>query len=357
MENEPWSHLPLEVACGMISRITDVRDISRLLQTSRSFRYLANNCIDTITTKDLVVVPAPFLDTLTRIKSIDPHVVIEVTRNDIPTIASLQWLNEAHFLVISPEDVSELLQALNLKNGNFKISIETNEGLRSIIIQRGSYLILPTMYMYGSSPELIGLVSSVNPNLQQIIISTEVGYTYPTLMAESLRKFLYLGDFGLIDPTSPPSPTNPTISSYLTPIIESDTITNKLAQFLLRTYVLYHQLSYKTYVYMDKLMIDMFGAQPGPNPHQIRYVGLSDLVHLNLLEDQITPYEVANFNIPSVLITIDDLNRILNIVSHTHDVLRGLHSQQINHFKATGTLDPNITYYKTDGSVELVQYS
>lgn len=369
MDPELWHTLPLEIVSEIISRITDVRDISRLLRTSRYFHYLTSNYVEHITSQELIIIPALFLNTLSRLRSIDSRVVIRVTFIDIPLITSLQWLNEAHFLNTTTELIESLLQVLNLKNGKFKITIEPDHNhvnFRSIIIEKNRYIILPTLY--GNLLKMIeclslrGLdLSSTGLNLQNVTIGMKRRLTLdilreePLLMKKSMRKFLSCGNFGLIDPTKPPSAINLPITSYLRNIIESNTVTINILESLLRIYIKYHLVCTQEYILMDELMIDLFGPQSGSNLDEIQRNDIGKFLGKNLLYINTTLEDVVDFNIPSTFISQDDLTQISTMLHQTSRTLIVLCHQQSNYHLMNAIFDSNIGYYDIKGHFHIMQ--
>lgn len=360
-DSDPWAYLPRDLVCENISYITDINDIVNLFRVSKSFRENVD-CVQVITSQSIVSVQLSSLTSFTNLRWIDHRVIISV---DTVQLNSLNTLRHAHFLINDVNLLGTLLQLLPKVNEHyFKISLVLPEGLKiiSILIKNGDYVIVPLNSKY---------VNLINiPGLNKIIIPrTDDGFNQLALLREPLKRFLREGDFGLTDPSQPPSEDNPPLSEFTRYI--SDAASTKILVLLLPAYVKYNLLETATdrrFLRADELMrtyfsfqIDAYNTktiessigQSQPQivlPTQQRqpidmnrmlHAHLSVIISANRL-NTMTPQELAEYEFPEIIPSPDDLARINNIISHARNIYVQLHTQA----KTT----PGIFFYTTDGS-------
>lgn len=371
--DDPWQELPLEMACHIISNITDVHDISKLIQTSSGFRRYAY-CIQHLTSNTNIRIPVSYFEIMPGLQTIDHKIEIPVQYYDLDLLSKLDILSEAYFVLQDINLLSPLLQVLNglnLVQHYFKISLVLPATTMGILIQNGRYIIIPaknssaqrlvelldelkplSKFINNIHPSLVELISQGYPSLVQIIppesfLQTNLLYTY-TLLKKPMRDFLKTADFGLVDPTQPPSDNNPPLSNYIQ--IISDGTGEKVLMELLNIYIYYHQLTQGYWINADQVMRKHFQSQldtvTDPNGREINmsvmsFPNLLKIIISNRLES-ITVDEISKYEFP-VIISTQVQNNISDIVTNTFQTFRQLRQQS--------RVQPNVAYYATDGSL------
>lgn len=347
---DPFQYLPYrDVRCETIFRTTDIVDISRIIRVSRDYHRLAGECVRTLTSNQIEIVPATFFSSFPLLKTLDPKITISV---DHDNIGSLPILNELNVVIQYRNLIDPLLEKMN-PQGKYRIIMTNFAGYLKyfIIIQEGKYVVFPPKsYITIPTLELIELPKIAQP-----------GFNTARYMKLSFRNFLRHGDFGLIYPDLRPSPSNPTVSTIAQSISINNFATTNVMIFFLFIYTYYHQLFHGKDLHMDHVMEMYFGNQLGSgtmplNADVLTHDKILKIVSSNIIRNNITIEDSLNFNINSSNITLDQLNAIDLQLKNTMAVYRRLRRQARNDKRAADQLgqpyipDPNLGFYRTDGS-------
>lgn len=357
---DPWQDFPLEMACDIISNITDIHDISKLLRTSSSFLGYVY-CIQHLTSDVIVSIPMSYFRMMNELKTIDHKIEIIVEDTDLNFLSRLNLLREAHFVVQDLNLLANLLQVLDGLNNTlyyFKISLVLPTMTVGILIRDDRYLIIPLNNEY--KDEIYQIISDIRPSLNEIIVpkyNTGEGVNKYNLFRNPMRDFLGSADFGLMNPTQPPSDNNPPLSNYVKLIAGG---TSRLTLIdLLFIYFHYHQLIsimphtigikriYNADQTMRKCFKNQIEKETKINMSVMRPLDISKICNINELRS-VTPDEIAEYQFPRIL-TIQEQEIISSTVRRIHRIYEPI--------RPRGQPPPVVNYYTTDGSLRSYQIS
>lgn len=350
--SDPWQFLPLEQACQAISYITDITDVSRILQTSVGFRQYVH-CIQNLTTNRLVTVTSSYLSAFTNLVSVDHKIVV-----NLDVLPSLPKLQQAHFLIRDVNLLAPLLQNLNrldYPEHYFKISLVLPDIIMGILILNGRFVIIPPGKNYEQA--LTQIINQIRPSLVQLTIpNTGQRFNRFVLLRKPMRDFLKTADFGLVDPSNPPSDSNPPLSNYAK--ILADGAPTGLLLKIFTIYVFYnrlYQIDNPIFINTNQEIRRYFEPQieanrskyPNLNMSAMLFAHIQVLISINIL-DSVTVEDIAEYEFPNIP-TLDVINYIDGVTNLTRAIYRQLRNQAQRQYRRTRTSD--LTYYATDGTI------
>jgi hypothetical protein len=351
-ELDIWSSLPPELACIAVSNITDISDISRSLQTSNIFRQYTF-CIQNLTSNKVLLAPSSFLDSFINVKTADHKIVFIVTENDLNKLNSLIHLRQADFVLRNFNLLSSLFQnlkGLNFPEHYFKIILDSPDGCIGILISNGNFLILPD----NNYQQQIGtLIINTKPNLISTMLP-DIGVGIEgnpgfKLWKNPMREFLLFSDFGLVDPTQPPSEINRPLSEYIRLVSDGANVT--LLYKILTIYIRYHGLSQGTLINSDQTMRRYFEHQieknrdkhPNFNLSAMLYANLTIIISLNSINTPLNIEDIAEYDFPNYIPSLEDIRNVTNVVNVTRTLYQNL-LQEAKNTKGVG-------FYDKDGNI------
>lgn len=220
---------------------------------------------------------------------------------------------------------------------DLKISLGSSETI-GILIKDNKFLVVSQNKRY--KEEVIQVIK-VNSNLDPIILPHTGQFLMKfILLKKPMKEFLNNANFGLVNPTQPPSETNLPLSYYVKFIM--DGAPAYLLQNLFIIYVNYNQLHMKPIIKGDDLIKKCF-EKPNLSLNVMNLSRFLTIIQSNSVDRSVTIEEMAELNFPNI-VTIAEINNIKSITDNTRIIYRNL----INYAKSQF----NITYYATDGSIK-----
>lgn len=224
-----WGYLYPEKVCKIISNLTDIFDIFRVLRTST---VLVGHgfCVRNLILNRMVMISPPVLFIFMDTQMIDHKTVITVDEHNLPIINSLNNLYQAYFLIdsILLESSIRSLTGLRLPYRHFKNFMTLPDRIVIVLVLNGVILVFINGDIY--KKKLGQIIAATNLNLGQIISRQFV------LLKGSMKYFLRKVDFGLINLVLSWSEINLPLSNYI--IAVSDVGPSYLISLIFRLYVI-----------------------------------------------------------------------------------------------------------------------
>ena len=258
---DPWDNIPIDAACEIISHLTNVADILNYMGTSTVFRELAGRCVVQLESSQYIEIPVAWLNNFPNLRRTGDQIRIVVNLEDISmNMVSLPQLREGNFIFRGVSEISkasaqaerEFLELLNrlgldgkLPNANYRIMAPGNIG----IIVQGNQALVFGLYRQARIRERF-------PQLNFVFPPEAIGQA---LMSSVLRSFLTEADFGLVDPTLPPSEFNPQLS--FDEIARTGVIDYRLLSLILTIYCRYHRLWIDNYMIVPDELLNRYFQQ------------------------------------------------------------------------------------------------
>lgn len=241
-----WADLPVEIACEIISKIEDLRSLFNHMQASKTFYELAPHCIRELNSKVRMEVPLSSLVKFHNLESLGDNIILTIGPNELELLSRIPRLRKANILLTNPaygsysalsSIVINLLSGLNLKQKipqvNFRIYLLLSTAPTTILIQGDRFGTI-------SFKDLNPLFGEFYPELKHVILS-ESHSGSERMVSKDFREFLKEEDFGLVDPSQPPSETNPPLQNLFRQLSDS-TIMAEMVDAIIRLYSEYHDL-------------------------------------------------------------------------------------------------------------------
>lgn len=253
-----WADLPVEIACEIITRIDDLRSLFNHMQASKTFYELAQVCIRELNSKVRMEVPLRSLVKFQNLESLGDNIILTVTPDEVNLLSSLPRLRRANILFSNlvygafnqlSSEITVIFQELGLSRKiplvNFRIHLILSTIPTTILIQGDRFGIL-------SFEDVSPLIQKLYPELKYVQLPS--GYSSgETLISRDLRDFLREGDFGLTDPSHPPSGTNPPLRDYLEQFADFKMMPKVLGD-IIEIYAIYHHLIHEDEITLDETM-------------------------------------------------------------------------------------------------------
>ena len=263
----PWDLLNEDAACEIISRLTSIRDIINYSETSPRFYQLAKRCLTRLDSDEYIEVPLTWLSEFKNLRVTGENIRVLVTPRTLHLVESLPRLLEANFIL---EDLSfeSFLDELNL---NRKVP---QESFRMINNYETGYIIQGnrwTNFGVGSpipQEEYPGLYLIDRFSLMREICPDYLSGIYIQFMyliSPVLGDYLLRTDFGLVDPSQPPSEEsqeNLPLNSYLQRVVQGGLIDMVFMLALMRIYFYYRRQANRGYI-IDPEFINFWGGRSG----------------------------------------------------------------------------------------------
>ena len=244
-----WADLPSEIACEIITRITDLRSLLNYMQISRTFYRLAHSCTRIIDSPVRIEVPLSYFAGFQNLQTIGDNISVTLNTEDLPLLSTLPLLTTANLryshtsgisgypplelgVILSFADGLKIAQKIH--NLNLRLAIDQQTVIFYLIIQGNRFTIEPDPLRVEEVRQLFHLSY---PQFEFVPIPGMM-----SLLSRGVRNFLSQQDFGLIDPSQPPSETNPPLVTLLREIAQSGLVHNLLITYAFLIYETYHQL-------------------------------------------------------------------------------------------------------------------
>ena len=250
-----WDDLPTDMACEILERMTNFRDIFNYMNTSKRFVELAKRCVTQMDSEENIQVDIRVLAGFSRLNSLSNNITLILHGDSIGLISTIPQLRYANFYLegASLNDyLPQILQQLTHLEGGIRIW----DDKLLFILQELRYTLLGDMEYVS---ELAAKIQSIHPEFQFYDLRPEfadierAGYR-PLLIDKEMRLFLNEGDFGLVHSKLPPSPNNPSFSIYLKYLAYSGIATYSQIIGALLLYARYHRLIKEQIIIPDQLM-------------------------------------------------------------------------------------------------------
>ena len=347
---DSWSDLPEEIACEIITRITDLRSLLNYMQSSQTFYRLARLCTRMIDSPVKVEVPLSYFAGFQNLQLIGDKILVTITAEELSLLSTLPSLRAATLLYIdSPEtrvvdsyaSLRSILRALDLGRKipqmNFHIILHPGYSSLFLIIQGNRFGILGADRL-----EAARVINEIYPQLQYLELPG-LGSSLATYNRDFMN-LLRDGDFGLVDPSQPPSEKNPPFSYDLHRLADSGALPRTLPFDLILLYAAHNGLVKDGTIYLDDLMKRYI--QPAIVEHNRRFpvpLPLDRIIFStrpNVVTDPISglfkllsPRTFSTFDLPSSSIPLGDLTTIDQQVRNAY-----------RHYQS------RLPFYRTDGT-------
>lgn len=304
-----------------------------------------------------MTISAEILSSFRNLETSDFKIIIKV--NNVTPLSSVNYLHQAYFTINNIGLLAPLLQSLNGLNfpqHYFKVALVLPEITIGILIVNNKFLIIPSDNNYNNynnyKEQLTQIIINTNSNLSPVTLPNPGMYQNRfILLKKPMSDFLHNADFGLVNPTLPPSDTNPPLSNYIKLI--ADGSPRDLVFSILQLYIIYNNLNIPQNVGRinpDQMMKMYFEPQvevirrrfPKFDLNSMSIGEFTTLIEFNDMNNLMTVEEIAEYNFPHIP-TINDINNVMSIINSTYGLYNGLINQARNM--------PGITYYAIDGSL------
>ena len=243
-----WESFPSDMICEIISEITDISDIISFMSTSKTFIKFAKLCVTQLTSLKFITVPLSNFNCFDNLIKSDKNTLLLIEKaDDISVIKTMKNLIEAnlYFSVNTVQDFSNMVLILI---DSYLTPIEEKFETGGSMIHRRSLnnVLIRIIAKVGNDTYAViidnGRILMIMPEIQlTIVLSTKIKNTYKPLkinflglkgeakmdktiifgflapfgMKDNLINFIKDGNFGLLDPSKPPSATNQILKSQL----------------------------------------------------------------------------------------------------------------------------------------------
>ena len=263
-----WNLMPRDNACEIISHITNVGDIINFMKTSSTFINLAMICVKELTSEKLVSSPLSNFTGFTRLARSNENVLLLLEHIDnIAIITQLFRLVEAnfYFAVNTETEFSDMVISIingyltpveevsaqgevntyrrSLDNAMIRIIANIGKEAYAVIIDHNKIMLFMVQ-----NPATNALKDTIASTFNPLVVEFYYGKIYsgfnlPFGLMDNLTEFIQEGNFGLVEPSNPPSVvTNPTLKSQLK-LIGSGFSSSALLTPLLAIYAIVNNLS------------------------------------------------------------------------------------------------------------------
>jgi hypothetical protein len=224
---DPFQNFPLDITCEIISNLTSLEDIITYRTTSKIFNEVSKSCLENVNANVPTYVPLVFFADHPHLQRLGDQIYLKVTPKSLEILTTIPSLRAANLYLgkLANENFGDaillILDLLNvgrkLPQVNFRIAaVDENGSLLLFFLQNYRFMLYPN-----DRPELADKIQRQYPDLSYFNFEdlspyqrSDAGFTRLRLMSDKLRRFLIEGNFGLVDPTQPPSPENPPLSEY-----------------------------------------------------------------------------------------------------------------------------------------------
>jgi hypothetical protein len=323
VSQDPWDDLPEEVACEIVSKTTNLKEILKYMRTSRKFLRLAQNCILFLDSDKLIEVPVQWLLQFRNLRGTGDLIRIILGQETIPLVAQLPQLREANFIIrVSPlyldADILNLFFKLKLAQKlprvNFRLFQKLGLFLSGLLIQGGQ------MVGFGdiAKPYILQPILDEYPNLNYVDLDHRP-WIPMRLVDRDFRDFVEEAEFGLIDPSRPPGPDNPSITPLVQKLVRSGSLEPFYVGHIIFLYSQYHHLTppNRVLIEADRLLRDYLG-----DPINLRPIW--DHLYLSRLHNNLTVPQSSSlhrFDVPQPL-SSDEYDAIIQQIDTTSNIYR-----------------------------------
>jgi len=345
--SNPWNYLSKDIACEIISHITNFGDILNFRKVSKRFLKHVTFCSTQLTSDEMVHISSNILKLFPKLKYIDHKIGINI--DNINDIKSLKHLEHAYFLIDNPDLIKVILKSLHrLKHSYhyFKIGVTMTEKFIGFLRKNNKSIIIPKSDSHYID-EKIEDFPSMPP---AIAYNTDIFER--KLLKMPLIQFINNEDFGLVDPTQPPSINNPPLSDYIFDHMDCSNISTIIS--LLYIYMLYHTLTISKIKYsFDSVLkfyfqqqIDKYNLKQHPNnkmdTNDFTRMKIGNICYLNIL-NVFTDEELSEYKFPNI-VSLDIYNEIDNIINKTMNIYKTLKSGSPHDFYDTNNNIRTLNY-------------
>lgn len=315
-EETLWEHLPDDMACEIISRTTNIRDLFQYMQTSKRFSELAHLCTIRLESDERRTIGIESLVNFNQLQEIGDNILVSIKSETIPLLQNLPQLRKANFfLPLSSNFIQDVLLILNQLNLAGKIPYENFRiiGFLKYLFLQGDHTMI--IWPMLTSEKLLPLQEQYPEMIFTLLKDPQL------LMNNRLRNFLREGDFGLVDPTRFPSEDNPPLSVYLSRLGNHGLAESQLSASILRIYIFHHRLLYpddrgSLVIIPDRLLTETF---PYILQSGYRERGEAHAIIQRSMGEPNNPGDVVDYDV-AVPLPPEQYNQIRGIVKNTERI-------------------------------------
>jgi len=345
MDPQSLEDLPTEMICKIINDLPElsIEELAGYMTVSQKVNRIIRQCLRHINAQEKRIVPLEVFSGFTSLTNIGNNIILRVTSEDLHVLRTLPSLRSANFLLLLGvgQDLTAteiLLRELNLSRKlpevNFKIAYETDH-FKVLFIQGDRYMIYP-QHLYMSYPEyhqgLINMMAEQYPGLKYFryeLSMDNIQFRFFTLLNDRMRWFLIEGDFGLVDPSQPPGPNNPSLNAYTRILEESGAVKLDSLKQLFDLYIFNNQLLNPNEItkwnpdqLMRKLFRDSYVRFNYDMPRQDLF--LADIPSVITANSSLTPTSFTEYSIPTSLdaSTQQQIEQIVVLARQNKDALQ-----------------------------------
>lgn len=179
------------------------------MQVSRAFAELARNCIVVINSSSRIQVPLAYLTRFRNLQAVGDQIIVTVQSDDLGLLSMLPALRSINlYVAILPGDdeiqvLEAIAQGIHLDAKVPQLNLRVAYGLRSQVvcwfIQGDRFINYPNTFS-----NVVLAFRQAHPELREVMRSSPNIYLTP----RSMQDFIRTENFGLLDPSRPPSETN-----------------------------------------------------------------------------------------------------------------------------------------------------
>jgi hypothetical protein len=372
---DPFENLSLDISCEIISKITSLEDIITYRTTSKIFSEISKTCLENVNANVPTYLPIVFFANHPSLKRLGDQIYLQVTPKSLEILTTIPSLRAANLYLgkLATENLQDVilltLDLLNVERKipkvNFRIAATTEKGENFFFFLQGRRFMI---HSYSDDhSDLAAEIQSRYPELIHFNLEemypTLLGFidpNHPKLLSDRLRRFLNEGNFGLIDPSQPPSSTNPPLSNCAKVLAEAGVADySNLISLILRYIEINHLREPENRLYWkpDQLINELFHGdfvqaqkeylESGKTP-----IDLDNLLsfHITIIGSKNTHVTTENFgeyNIPNwgpgQVMDKERYDKIKQIISQSREYWRFLETarsrgQVVQYYDVTGNL-------------------
>lgn len=260
---DPWDQIPTDVACQIISQIIDLDDLERTRRVSQTFNRLARLCTQQVDANRKIVIPVSYFADFRNLQIVGDNIILEVRPKDLALLSTMPSLREANFNVghfvqtnilefgISVAILQQLQLDRKLPRVNFRFVACYSYQMSGLILQGDQFTTMDLPL------EVAREIMQAFPQLQYVPLLMD-RKRLKRLMSRKIREVLRVGEFGLLDPSRPPSDNNIPLSKYLRRLADSGLGNVKLLELIFKIYAFNNGLLTATTITPDALLDRLF---------------------------------------------------------------------------------------------------
>jgi len=251
------SSFPEEIICQFLAYISDVDHIINLMTVSSSILRLTGVSITHLVSTKCRDIPVSWITRFKELRATGNPIIIHLHSDQIGLLASVPNLLKANFEVSGIGHASiilDLLAALEVNRKVPNLDLKVSTGTIPLILQGDRYFALEGLSQGAyTQQKLPGLRSvSIPPIMRR-------GLTSPMLLfSNRFKYFTERAEFGLLDPSLPPSKNNPSITPRIRAIGRSGAADRIMIENILKLYGQYHRILCGSFLVSDQLCKDTF---------------------------------------------------------------------------------------------------